>query len=875
MKIRKHYIVGHIISLLLICKGKDKKWNITKFLGKSKEEIYKILKTDSNGLSTKEANKRLAENGLNIVVENKKRGPIYFLINSFKDKFILILVILAIISLINNDVLGAIIIIVLGILSALISFAQNYSTYRFNEKLKSKLKSKTTVFRNKDKDTVINTENVVVGDIITLTAGSIVPADLILLESKDLFVNQSAFTGESVPIEKMASKGGKESDDVFNIPNICLMGSNVVSGSGIGAVITTGFDTYLGKMNKEISKKREPTNYTKEMDSVTKLLIRCMIIVSIAVFVLFGFIRNNWSEALLFALSVAVGITPSMLPMIVNVNLTKGSRSLEKKKTLVKNIKSIQNLGTIDTLCTDKTGTLTQDKIVLQKYIDLNGDEDLSILKYAYLNSFLSTGLKNIVDRAIVSFGKEHKVDIEGYLKVDEIPFDYTRKRMSIVVKKQDYTLITKGALEEILKICTKVNNKGNVENITKEKIERINEKAKELAKKGMQVIAIASKKEYSGVNVFNEKDEINMTFIGLVGFLDPPKKDVKQTIRDLRKYGINTKVITGDNPYATENICSLVGIQGDILLGIDLEKMTDDELSKKVEEVNIFARMNPMQKERIVKALRKNGHVVGYMGDGVNDAASLHSADVGICVNTGADIAKESSDIILLEKSLKVILDGVLEGRKVYANIEKYMKLAISSDFGDVFSILIASIFLPFLPLLPIQMLIQDFLFQFSQIAIPYDSVDEEYILKPRKWNTKNLGRFMVVMGITSSVIDVLAFLSFWFILGYNSATNEAYFQTAWFIECLISQTLIIHFIRTEKVPFIQSRASKPLTIMSLVTVIGTIIVPLLLNGISEFHFVILPIKFYLIVLILNLIYTIIAQIVKKAYIKRYHEWL
>ena len=628
-------------------------------------------------------------------------------------------------------------------------------------------------------------------------------------------------------------------------------------------------------MNKEISKKREPTNYTKEMDSVTKLLIRCMIIVSIAVFVLFGFIRENWSEALLFALSVAVGITPSMLPMIVNVNLTKGSRSLEKKKTLVKNIKAIQNLGTIDTLCTDKTGTLTQDKIVLQKYIDLNGEEDLSILKYAYLNSFLSTGLKNIVDRAIISFRKEHKIDIEDYIKVDEIPFDYTRKRMSIVVKKEDYTLITKGALEEILKICTKVNNKGKVENITQEKIDIINEKAKELAKKGMQVIAIASKKEYSGVNVFNEKDEKNMTFIGLVGFLDPPKKDVKQTIKDLRKYGINTKVITGDNPYATEDICSLVGIEGDVLLGSELEKMTDEELSKKVEEINIFARMNPMQKEKIVKTLRNNGHVVGYMGDGVNDAASLHSADVGICVNTGADIAKESSDIILLEKSLKVILDGVLEGRKVYANIEKYMKLAISSDFGDVFSILIASIFLPFLPLLPIQMLIQDFLFQFSQIAIPYDSVDEEYIIKPRKWNTKNLGRFMVVMGMTSSIIDVFAFIIFWFILGYNSVSNEAYFQTAWFIECLISQTLIIHFIRTEKVPFIQSRASKPLAIMSLVTVIGTIIVPLILNGIPEFHFVILPIKFYLIVLILNLCYTVLAQVVKKAYIKKYHEWL
>lgn len=842
---------------------------------KSVDEIYEILKTDSNGLSTKEANKRLDRDGLNIVIENKKRGPIYFLINSFKDKFILILVILAIISFISQDVLGAIIIIILGILSALISFAQNYSTYRFDEKLKSKLKSKTTVFRNKDKDTVIYAENVVVGDLITLTAGSIVPADMVLLESKDLFVNQSAFTGESIPVEKIANKGGREEDDVFNIPNICLMGSNVVSGKGIGAVITTGFNTYLGKMNKEINKKKEPTNYTKEMDSITKLLIRCMIIVSVAVFLIFGFIRNNWSEALLFALSVAVGITPSMLPMIVNVNLTKGSRTLEKKKTLVKNIKAIQNLGTIDILCTDKTGTLTQDKIVLQKYIDLNGDEDLSILKYAYLNSYLSTGLKNIVDRAIMSFGKEHKVDIEGYIKLDEIPFDYTRKRMSVVVKKDDYTLITKGALEEILKICTKVNNKGEIQNITKEKIEIIQEKAKDLAKKGMQVIAIASKKEYPGINIFNEKDEKNMTFIGLVGFLDPPKKDVKQTIKELKKYGIQTKVITGDNPYATENICSLVGIEGDILLGSDLEKMTDEELSKKVEKVSIFARMNPMQKERIVKVLRTNGHVVGYMGDGVNDAASLHLADVGICVNTGADIAKESSDIILLEKSLKVILDGVLEGRKVYANIEKYMKLAISSDFGDVFSILIASIFLPFLPLLPIQMLLQDFLFQFSQIAIPYDSVDEEYIIKPRKWDTKNLGRFMVVMGMTSSVIDVIAFAIFWFILGYNSVANEAYFQTAWFIECLISQTLIIHFIRTEKVPFIESRASNSLIAMSSVTIIGTILVPILLHSITEFHFVILPAKFYLVVLILIFIYTILSQIVKKKYIKKYHEWL
>lgn len=842
---------------------------------KNKDEIFKILKTEENGITSKEANKRLIENGLNIVSENKKRGPIYFLINSFKDKFIAILLILAVIDLINKDYLGTGIIIALGILSALISFAQNYSTYRFNQKLKSKLKSKATVIRNKGKEEVINTENVVIGDIVTLSAGSIVPADMVLIESKDLFINQSVFTGESIPIEKKANCAGKESDEIFNIQNICLMGSNVISGKGIGVVITTGFETYLGTMNKEISKKKEPTNYTKEMDSITKLLIKCMIIVSVSVFILFGVIRNNWAEAFLFALSVAVGITPSMLPMIVNVNLTKGSKSLEKKKVLVKNIKSIQNLGTIDILCTDKTGTLTQDKIVLQKYIDFNGEEDLSILKYAYLNSLLSTGLKNIVDRAIISFGKEHKVDVIGYEKVDEIPFDYTRKMMSIVVKKDDHTLITKGALEEILKVCTNVNNKGNVEILDKNKIEKIKQKAKELASKGMQVIAIASKKEYSGINIFSEKDECNMTFIGLVGFLDPPKKDVKKTIEQLKKYGIETKVITGDNPYATENICQLVGIKSDILLGTDIENMSDEELAKQVENINIFARMNPMQKERIVKTLRNNGHVVGYMGDGVNDAASLHIADVGICVNTGADIAKESSDIILLEKSLKVILDGVLEGRKVYANIEKYMKLAISSDFGDVFSILIASIFLPFLPLLPIQMLIQDFLFQFSQIAIPYDSVDEEYIRKPRKWNTKNLGRFMLVMGMTSSIIDVMAFLIFWFVLGYNSVSSEAYFQTAWFIECLISQTLIIHFIRTEKIPFIQSIASKPLIAMSLVTIIGTIITPILLHNITGFNFVILPAKFYLVVLILIVCYTIIAQLVKKQYIKKYHEWL
>ena len=842
---------------------------------KDNKEIYNILKSNEDGLSQTEAYNRLRKNGPNIANIEKKRGPIYFLLDSFKDKFIFILLILAVIDLLNNDIIGTAIILGLGVLSALISFAQNYSTYKFNERLKSKLKNKATVVRSGKENIVINSENIVVGDIVILSAGSIVPADMILLETKDLFVNQSIFTGESVPIEKRADIKNSDEKDLFNIPNICLMGSNIISGNAKGIVISTGLNTYLGNMNKELSKKRLPTNYTKEMDSITRLLIHAMIIVSILVFVLFGLIRGNWSEAFLFALSVAVGITPSMLPMIINVNLTKGSRVLEKKKTLVKNIQSIQNLGTIDILCTDKTGTLTQDKIVLQKYIDAYGNEDLSILNYAYLNSYYGTGIKNIVDRAIISYGKEHNVDISNYEKIDEIPFDYVRKRMSVVVKKENHILITKGALEEVLKICTRVKIDDEVKKINDDYINAIENNAKMLANKGMQVIAVAEKREYPGINVFNENDEKDMTFIGLVGFLDPPKKDVKSTILNLKKYGITTKVITGDNQYATQNICNLVGIEGDLLLGNEIDNMSDEVLYKKVETTTIFARMNPMQKERIIQALRNNGHVVGYMGDGVNDAQSLHSADVGICVNTGADIAKESSDIILLEKSLKVIFDGVLEGRKVYANIQKYMKLAISSDFGDVFSILIASIFLTFLPLLPIQMLIQDFLFQFSQIAIPYDKVDEEYILKPKKWNTKNLGKFMLVMGITSSIIDVIAFLIFWFILGYNSVQYEAYFQTAWFVECLISETLIIHFIRTEKIPFIQSKASNILMIMSTFTIIGTIIVPIILRNISEFHFVILPAKFYLIVLALVFAYAVITQFVKKLYIKKYHEWI
>ena len=870
--IRLFYIKNKLKNKKLINTNDKNILNKYKEISKlSKQEIIKQLKSnEERGLTSKQAYQRLEENGENIVVKEKKHSWFYFFVNSFKDKFILILVILAIINeIISDDSIGTIIILAIGFVSALIKFFQNYSTYKFNLSLKDKMFSTATVVRD-GKEKTIRVEKVVTGDIIHLNAGAIIPADVMIIENKDLFLNQSVFTGESVPVEKTVNYN--DTNEIFSISNICLMGTSVISGKATAIVIGTGFSTYLGGMGKQIDSKRELTNFEKGMNNITKLLIRYMIIVSIAVFVIYAFIRKDVLEAILFALSVAVGITPTMLPMIVNVNLTKGTKTLAKKKTLVKNIQSIQNLGAIDVLCTDKTGTLTEDKIVLQKYINVEGKEDLSILEYAYINSYYGTGMKNLIDRAVIAYGNKHNIKskISDYEKIDEIPFDYTRKKMSVVVKHNDhYRMITKGALEEVLKGCNNVKINGEYKPLTQELINNINKNAMELEKQGMQVIALASKRN-------NTVDENNMAFIGFVAFLDPPKKEVKDTIKKLKKYGVTTKILTGDNAYTTENICNLVGIPNDkVLLGSDIDNMTDEELTKQVEEVNVFARMNPLQKEKIITTLKKNGHVVGYMGDGVNDAPSLHNADVGICVDTATDIAKEASDIILLEKSLNVIYDGVIEGRKVYGNIIKYMKMALSSDFGDVFSIFIASIFLPFLPLLPIQMLIQDFLYDFSQIAIPYDNVDEEFLIKPRKWDTKGLGKFMNVMGPVSSIIDVFAFIAFWFILGYNSVAKESYFQTAWFVECLISETLIIYFVRTSKIPFIQSKPNSKLVCLTIVTIVGTILAPILLHKISSFNFEILPPIYYLIVITLSILYIILVQIVKKIYIKKEGEWL
>lgn len=842
----------------------------------SKEDLLSNLKTNINGLTDNEATNKLNKYGHNIIKEEKVKKWYHFLLESCKDPFIYILAILAIINLILGDALGALIIAILAFISTTIRLIQDYSAYKFDQKLKGQIYTVANVLRN-NQTKEIKTKNIVIGDIVELNAGSMIPADVLLLETNDLFVNQSVFTGESVPVEKKSEY--VSADSVLNMQNICLMNSTVVSGSAKAVVIQTGKNTYIGQMSQNMDEKPPLSNFQIGMQSVSKTLITYMIIITIAVFILNSLLHHNFMDALFFAISVAVGITPGMLPMIVNVNLSKGSKSLAKKRTLVKHMEAIENLGAIDILCTDKTGTLTQNQITLQYYRNITGNEDETILKYAYLNSYYSTGIKNIIDRAILSYAMKHDIPnkVKNYKKIDEIPFDYQRRMASVVVKNsENIRILTKGAVTEILNKCTQVKYQNKISELTDEIKGKVKNDVEKLINKGMQVIALAEKKEYTGQNTFNPQDEQDLVLLGYIAFLDPPKKEVKTILKKLKEVGVTTKILTGDNPAATKTICLEGGIKTDeILVGEDIERLNDEELSKKVEEVDVFARLTPIQKERIVLTLKENGHVVGYMGDGVNDAPSLSDADVGISVNSATDIAKEASDILLLEKSLNVVYDGVIEGRKVYGNIMKYMKMALSASFGDVFSVFLASICLPFLPMVPIQFLLQDLLYDLSQIAIPFDDVDQEFLSIPHKWDTGDLRTFMNTMGITASVIDLIAFIIFWFALGFNSVENQILFQTAWFIEGVISQTIIVHFIRTEKTPFIESTANKWLILSTSLCIITSMILPLILKNIADFHFTTLPFIFYIYVIVLMIVYAVLTELVKHFYIKKHHRWL
>lgn len=839
------------------------------YVGKDKQYLLEKFNSKEIGLSSKEVLKRREENGKNVINEEKKKSIFTFLIDSFKDPFIYILIILAIINFLLGDRLGSLIIILLALTSSIIRLVQDYSAYKFDVKLKSKIYTVTTVIRqNVVKE--IPTKDVVVGDIIELNAGSIIPSDAILLESKDLFVNQGVFTGESVPVEKKVSQNG---DSLLTMDRILLMNTSVVTGRGKAMVIKTGKNTYLGNISKSTLKNKTLTNFEIGMNAISKTLIQYMLVITVLVFILNALIHHNILEAFFFAVSVAVGITPSMLPMIVNVNLSKGAKSLAKKDTLVKRSEAIENLGAIDVLCTDKTGTLTRGEIILTLSLDSEFKDSEDVLKYAYINSIYSTGIKNIVDKAIISYAKKRNIEIDKYEKVDEIPFDYERRKASIVIKdEEEYQMLTKGALIEVIDSCNSIYLNKEIIKLNKKIRDDILTKARELSKKGMQVIALASKK-YSNSN--NITDDKGLVFLGVVAFEDPIKPGVKNTIRNLKRVGITTKILTGDNVEATQNICSLAAIPNErVITGEEFSKLDIAEQKKVVEEVSVFARLTPLEKDTIIKLLKENGHVVGYMGDGVNDAPSLIRADVGISVNTATSIAKEASDIILLKKSLKVVYEGVLEGRKVYGNIMKYMKMALSAAFGDVFSVFLASIFLPFLPMLPIQFLLQDLLYDLSQTMIPFDDVDKEFLIVPHKWDTSDLRRFMNIMGVVASAIDIIAFVGFYFFLGFD-ANHVVMFQTAWFIEGVISQTLIVHFVRTAKIPFIESTANKYLLLSTFLCIIASMILPILLAPIPSFHFTYLPLHFYLFVAVLSLLYIVLEEIVKHLYIKKYKRWL
>lgn len=843
------------------------------------EALLKKYQTNADrGLSGEEREARLEKYGPNILSSDKKKSWLYFLLDAFRDEFILVLIALGIISYIMGDAAGGTIIIVLAAISGIMQFAQNYRSYKASLKLHNMIHDSAAELVD-GKVTEIPVEQIVPGDIQMLGGGDVANGDMILLEAKDLFISQSQFTGESVPVEKTADKDGRDVGSIER-KNLILGGCTVISGSGKGLVIRTGKNSYLGQISSSSGEKTAPSNFDRGIHKITKLLMTYMVVVVLFVLMINGLVKGRWLEAVMFSISVAIGITPGMLPMIVNSTLAVGAQFLAKKETIVKKTSSIQNLGAMDVLCTDKTGTLTMDQIVLQRYLDINGEESKRTLNYVYLNSAYSTGVKNAIDKAILSYGNAHHVskELDHYQKIDEIPYDYERRRMSIIITgtRHQQLLISKGALESIVDGCAYVMDRGKKRSLGEVNISKILREADRLNQDGLHVIGVAAKKTDMQPGEFSRDDESGMTLIGLVAFLDPPKPDVSDAVHGLHKAGVAVKVLSGDAPAVVSHICEEVGIgTGEVLTGNDIEKMDDAALAEKVESTSMFARLAPMQKMRVVKALQKNGHVVGYMGDGVNDAPSLRAADVGISVNTATDVAKASADIMLLRQSLTVILDGVYEGRRIYGNIVKYMKMALSGNFGNVFSVLIASIFLPFLPMMPIQMLIQNLIYDCTQIAIPWDNVDPEFMEKPRKWDTHGLSSFMNVMGIVSSVFDVLTFLMLWFGMGYNSASLAPWFQTGWFVEGMISQILIVQFIRTAKVPFIESHSDVRLSFACAFGVVAAIAVPHWFSSVRSFHFVHLPGKYYLFVIAILILYMITIQIVKKFYIRRHGEWL
>jgi len=838
--------------------------------------VLEQFSATSSGLSIEEAEVRLEKFGPNEVAKEKRQTWYKRLWVNIKNPLVILLFVLGAISFLTGDIRATVMILVMVLLGIILRYVQESRADTAAEKLQAMVSTTATVIRD-GKRQEIALKELVPGDIVTLSAGDMVPADVRILSCKDLFLSQSTLTGESLPVEKTPAAVDESITNPFDMQNLCFLGSNVESGTGTALVIQTGSETYFGALATSITGKRQLTSFDKGIASFTWLMIGFMAIMVPLVFLFNGLSKGNWVEAFLFALAVAVGLTPEMLPMIVTVNLSKGAIAMSHKKVIVKRLNAIQNFGAMDVLCTDKTGTITEGKIVLEKHLDVRGKENDRVLNYGYINSYYQTGLKNLMDVAILEhqdINDELFVD-ENFHKIDELPFDFQRRRMSVIVEdnQNQHYLICKGAVEEIMRLSSHVEIDGEVLEVTPEHNAKRERLVRELNSQGFRVIAVAYRM-FPGDNDephYTVADESDLTLLGYLAFLDPPKESATEALSKLNDHSVVVKILTGDNDAVTVHICKQVGLPVDhILLGNAIDKMSDSQLGEAAETISVFAKLSPAHKERIIHALQSRGHVVGFMGDGINDAPALKAADVGISVNTAVDIAKESSDIILLENSLLVLEQGVMEGRRVFGNIIKYIKMAASSNFGNMFSVLGGSLFLPFVPMLPIQVLTNNLLYDFSQTAIPTDAVDEEWLKKPRTWDISGIRRFILFIGPISSIFDYATFFIMLYV--FNTWANPSLFHTGWFVESLFTQTLIIHVIRTNKVPFIQSRASKTLLFASLAIVAVGAFLPYSPLA-TALGLVPLPPLYWLLLLGMLLCYVVLTQLVKTWFIRRFGE--
>ncbi|POA72632.1 magnesium-translocating P-type ATPase [Pseudomonas sp. GW531-T4] len=865
------------------------------------------VKSNANGLTELDAEGRLQRDGFNEVAHDRPPHALVQLLQAFNNPFIYVLMTLTGISFFTDfwlplqsgeetDLTGVIIVLVMVLVSGLMRFWQEYRSAKAAEALKAMVRTTATVLRReqmgmKAARREVPMRDLVVGDIVQLSAGDMIPADIRLIESRDLFISQAVLTGEALPVEKYDTLGAvqeksahrtaaADQQDLLDLPNICFMGTNVVSGTATAVVVATGSRTYFGSLARSIVGSRTQTAFDRGVNSVSWLLIRFMLVMVPVVLLINGFTKGDWAEAFMFALAVAVGLTPEMLPMIVSANLAKGAAAMAKRKVVVKRLNAIQNFGAMDVLCTDKTGTLTQDRIILEHHVDISGSRCDQVLQLAWLNSYHQSGMKNLMDRAVVSYAENNpKFSApDTWSKVDELPFDFVRRRLSVILADASghHLLVCKGAVEEMLDTATRVRQDGVTVALDAGRRAALLELAEEYNRDGFRVLLVGTRDLAPGQTrqQYSASDERELIIEGFLTFLDPPKETAGPAIAALRENGVTVKVLTGDNPIVTAKICREVGLEvGQPLLGRDIEHMDDAVLARLVEERTVFAKLTPLQKSRVLKALQANGHTVGFLGDGINDAPALRDADVGISVDSGTDIAKESADIILLEKSLMVLEEGVIKGRETFGNIMKYLNMTASSNFGNVFSVLVASAFIPFLPMLAIHLLLQNLMYDISQLSLPWDKMDKEFLRKPRKWDAKNIGRFMLWIGPTSSIFDITTYALMWFVFAANSVEMAALFQSGWFIEGLLSQTLVVHMLRTQKIPFIQSTAALPVMLMTgLVMALG-IYVPFSPLG-EMVGLVPLPWEYFPWLVGTLLCYCVVAQTMKTLYIRRFKQW-